>query len=65
MKQICYSLLPACVDPDGAGGKPFRAEAIIANPPAYGMCCPIELRVCLLLVAGFVLCPTGLTLMQT
>eukprot|EP00246_Nothoceros_aenigmaticus_P007732 TRINITY_DN2175_c0_g1_i1.p1 TRINITY_DN2175_c0_g1~~TRINITY_DN2175_c0_g1_i1.p1 ORF type:complete len:817 (+),score=138.87 TRINITY_DN2175_c0_g1_i1:213-2453(+) len=36
IKQICYSLLPACVEPDGAGGRPFRADAIIANPPAYG-----------------------------
>ncbi|KAL7151720.1 hypothetical protein ABFS83_04G050300 [Erythranthe nasuta] len=36
MKEIIYSLLPACKDPDIDSGVPFRAEAIIANPPAYG-----------------------------
>ncbi|XP_071738119.1 sterol 3-beta-glucosyltransferase UGT80A2-like isoform X1 [Rutidosis leptorrhynchoides] len=36
MKDIIYSLLPACKEPDLDTGIPFRAEAIIANPPAYG-----------------------------
>ncbi|XP_011651641.1 sterol 3-beta-glucosyltransferase UGT80A2 isoform X2 [Cucumis sativus] len=36
MKEIIYSLLPACKDPDPESGIPFEAEAIIANPPAYG-----------------------------
>ncbi|KAF5184113.1 Sterol 3-beta-glucosyltransferase ugt80a2, partial [Thalictrum thalictroides] len=36
MKDIIFSLLPACKDPDLDSGIPFNAEAIIANPPAYG-----------------------------
>ncbi|KAG6426797.1 hypothetical protein SASPL_111031 [Salvia splendens] len=36
MKEIIYSLLPACKDPDKDTGIPFKADAIIANPPAYG-----------------------------
>ncbi|KAK4781638.1 hypothetical protein SAY86_015740 [Trapa natans] len=36
MKDIIYSLLPACRDPDIDSGVPFKADAIIANPPAYG-----------------------------
>lgn len=36
MKEIVYSLLPACKDPDMDSGIPFKADAIIANPPAYG-----------------------------
>ncbi|KAL1565190.1 sterol 3beta-glucosyltransferase [Salvia divinorum] len=36
MKEIIYSLLPACKDPDMDTGIPFKADAIIANPPAYG-----------------------------
>ncbi|XP_042477910.1 sterol 3-beta-glucosyltransferase UGT80A2-like isoform X1 [Macadamia integrifolia] len=36
IKDIIFSLLPACKDPDLDSGIPFRAEAIIANPPAYG-----------------------------
>lgn len=36
MKEIIYSLLPACKDPDIDTGIPFKADAIIANPPAYG-----------------------------
>ncbi|XP_075507132.1 sterol 3-beta-glucosyltransferase UGT80A2-like isoform X1 [Primulina tabacum] len=36
MKEIIYSLLNACKDPDIDSGIPFKAEAIIANPPAYG-----------------------------
>ncbi|XP_012085158.1 sterol 3-beta-glucosyltransferase UGT80A2 isoform X3 [Jatropha curcas] len=35
MKEIIYSLLPACKDPDMDSGIPFKADAIIANPPAY------------------------------
>nr|WHU24140.1 steroidal glycosyltransferase [Anemarrhena asphodeloides] len=36
MKEIIFSLLPACKDPDLDSGIPFKADAIIANPPAYG-----------------------------
>lgn len=36
LKAIIESLLPACTEPDLKNGKPFRAQAIIANPPAYG-----------------------------
>uniref|UniRef100_A0ACD5XC39 Uncharacterized protein n=1 Tax=Avena sativa TaxID=4498 RepID=A0ACD5XC39_AVESA len=35
-KEIIFSLLPACTEPDLDTGKPFRAQAIIANPPALG-----------------------------
>ncbi|XP_057795450.1 sterol 3-beta-glucosyltransferase UGT80B1-like [Salvia miltiorrhiza] len=36
IKAIIESLLPACTEPDLITGEPFRAQAIIANPPAYG-----------------------------
>ncbi|KAL5776625.1 hypothetical protein ACOSP7_009551 [Xanthoceras sorbifolium] len=36
LKAIIESLLPACTGPDMETGMPFRAQAIIANPPAYG-----------------------------
>ncbi|KAK8555564.1 hypothetical protein V6N13_046092 [Hibiscus sabdariffa] len=36
IKDIIYSLLPACKDPDPDSGIPFKADAIISNPPAYG-----------------------------
>ncbi|KAH7446309.1 hypothetical protein KP509_01G051000 [Ceratopteris richardii] len=36
LKAIMNSLLPACTKPDGGSGTPFKADAIIANPPAYG-----------------------------
>jgi sterol 3beta-glucosyltransferase len=36
LKEIIFSLLPACTEPDLDTGTPFRAQAIIANPPAYG-----------------------------
>lgn len=36
LKAIIESLLPACTEPDIESGEPFRAQAIIANPPAYG-----------------------------
>jgi sterol 3beta-glucosyltransferase len=36
IKQIVYSLLPACIEPDMDSKIPFQAQAIIANPPAYG-----------------------------
>ncbi|PHT83536.1 hypothetical protein T459_11979 [Capsicum annuum] len=35
MKEIIYSLLPACKEADMDTGVPFKAGAIIANPPAY------------------------------
>ncbi|ESW15541.1 hypothetical protein PHAVU_007G080800 [Phaseolus vulgaris] len=36
LKAIIDSLPPACTAPDMETGVPFRAQAIIANPPAYG-----------------------------
>lgn len=36
LKAIIESLLPACTEPNMESGVPFRAQAIIANPPAYG-----------------------------
>ncbi|KAG9444269.1 hypothetical protein H6P81_015609 [Aristolochia fimbriata] len=36
LKMIIDSLLPACTEPDLETGVPFRAQAVIANPPAYG-----------------------------
>ncbi|KAM0825237.1 hypothetical protein ACQ4PT_069682 [Festuca glaucescens] len=36
MKEIIFSLLPACKDADPDTGIPFKVDAIIANPPAYG-----------------------------
>ncbi|CAI9116523.1 OLC1v1017695C5 [Oldenlandia corymbosa var. corymbosa] len=36
MKAIIESLLPACTEADQETGEPFRAQAIIANPPSYG-----------------------------
>ncbi|XP_057834737.2 sterol 3-beta-glucosyltransferase UGT80A2 isoform X1 [Cryptomeria japonica] len=37
LKSIINSLLPACTEPYPMGsGVKFRAEAILANPPAYG-----------------------------
>ncbi|OVA01454.1 UDP-glucuronosyl/UDP-glucosyltransferase [Macleaya cordata] len=36
LKAIIDSLLPACTEPDLDTGAPFRAQAIIANPPSYG-----------------------------
>ncbi|KAH7571390.1 hypothetical protein JRO89_XS04G0036000 [Xanthoceras sorbifolium] len=36
LKEIIFSLLPACRDPDPISGVPFKPDAIIANPPAYG-----------------------------
>ncbi|KDP30763.1 hypothetical protein JCGZ_15192 [Jatropha curcas] len=36
LKAIIESLLPACTEPDIETGASFRAQAIIANPPAYG-----------------------------
>uniref|UniRef100_A0A6N2KLN4 Uncharacterized protein n=1 Tax=Salix viminalis TaxID=40686 RepID=A0A6N2KLN4_SALVM len=36
LKAIIESLLAACTEPDMETGMPFKAQAIIANPPAYG-----------------------------
>ncbi|GMP67929.1 hypothetical protein CsSME_00027734 [Camellia sinensis var. sinensis] len=36
IKEIIFSLLPACTDPDPDTRVPFKVDAIIANPPAYG-----------------------------
>ncbi|KAI3682623.1 hypothetical protein L1987_82725 [Smallanthus sonchifolius] len=36
IKDIIFSLLAACKEPDIDTGIPFKADAMIANPPAYG-----------------------------
>lgn len=36
LKAIIESILPACTQPDPVSGEPFVAQAIIANPPAFG-----------------------------
>ncbi|KAG6647393.1 hypothetical protein CIPAW_07G076100 [Carya illinoinensis] len=36
IKEIMFSLLPACTELDPDSKIPFKADAIIANPPAYG-----------------------------
>ncbi|KAL6497693.1 hypothetical protein OROHE_027018 [Orobanche hederae] len=36
IKEIIFSLLPACTDPNPDSNVPFKVDAIIANPPAYG-----------------------------
>ncbi|XP_073142407.1 sterol 3-beta-glucosyltransferase UGT80A2-like isoform X1 [Henckelia pumila] len=36
IKEIILTLLPACTEPDRDTDIPFKADAIIANPPAYG-----------------------------
>ncbi|KAI8008186.1 Sterol 3-beta-glucosyltransferase UGT80A2 [Camellia lanceoleosa] len=36
IKEIIFSLLPACTYPDPDTRVPFKVDAIIANPPAYG-----------------------------
>ncbi|KAJ4800583.1 Sterol 3-beta-glucosyltransferase [Rhynchospora pubera] len=36
IKEIVFSLLPACKEPDMDSGISFKADAIIANPPCYG-----------------------------
>ncbi|KAJ1693951.1 hypothetical protein LUZ63_010649 [Rhynchospora breviuscula] len=36
IKDIVFSLHPACTEPDPDTGAPFKVDAIIANPPAYG-----------------------------
>lgn len=36
IKLIVNSLLAPCIEPDLATGVSFNAQAIIANPPAYG-----------------------------
>jgi sterol 3beta-glucosyltransferase len=40
IKSIVYSLLAPCTEPDLDSGVPFRANVIIANPPAYGIFFP-------------------------
>ncbi|XP_024196017.2 sterol 3-beta-glucosyltransferase UGT80A2 [Rosa chinensis] len=36
IKEIIFSLLPAWKEPYPDSKVPFKADAIIANPPAYG-----------------------------
>ncbi|PKA58343.1 Sterol 3-beta-glucosyltransferase UGT80B1 [Apostasia shenzhenica] len=50
LKEIINSLLPACTEPDINTGASFRAQALIANPPAYGhvhvaeaLCVPLHI----------------------
>ena len=45
LKAIIESLLPACTEPDLETGIPFKAQAIIANPPAYGEYLETELYI--------------------
>ncbi|CAI5983950.1 unnamed protein product [Closterium sp. NIES-64] len=41
LESIIFSTWPACTHPDlASNGTPFRADAIIANPPVYGTCVP-------------------------
>ncbi|KAI8539467.1 hypothetical protein RHMOL_Rhmol09G0185400 [Rhododendron molle] len=35
IKDIIFSLLPACTEPDPVTNVAFKADAIISNPPAY------------------------------
>jgi sterol 3beta-glucosyltransferase len=49
IKEIIYSLLPACKEPDIDSGIPFKADAIIANPPAYGKTSYFESAICFVL----------------
>ena len=35
-RSMSSSLFSACTAPDMETGVPFKAQAIIANPPAYG-----------------------------
>ncbi|CAI0393938.1 unnamed protein product [Linum tenue] len=44
LKDIIWSLLPACKEPDIDSGIPFKADAMIANPPAYGEFVSLEIR---------------------
>lgn len=48
LKEIIDSLLPACTEPDLISGVPFLAQAIIANPPAYGEF--MQLNACVILI---------------
>ncbi|CAD6225932.1 unnamed protein product [Miscanthus lutarioriparius] len=43
IRDIIFSLLPACKDPDIDTGVSFSADAIIANPAAYGL--PVNFRI--------------------
>ena len=36
IKEIVFSLYPACTRDDPDTDVPFNVDAIIANPPAYG-----------------------------
>jgi len=57
LKAIIESLLPACTEPNMETGAPFRAQAIIANPPAYGMSMTVKSRTLVLYL--FKLLPIG------
>ena len=61
MKDIIYSLLPACKEPDLDTGIPFRAEAIIANPPAYGTCLAGSLLLSFISCAAAIICHNHVT----
>ena len=50
LKAIIESILPACTEPDLETGLPFRAQSIIANPPAYGEFIPIYIYIYIYIV---------------
>ena len=54
MKDIIYSLYAACKEPDMDSGIPFKADAIIANPPAYGQLLLLMDHFCCSFVCFFV-----------
>ena len=45
LKALIESLLFACTEPDLETDIPFKAQAIIANPPAYGEYLETELYI--------------------
>ena len=56
IRDIIFSLLPACVDPDPETKVAFKVDAIIANPPAYGNAPPYFMVVMLIFYSFFVDC---------
>lgn len=49
IKDIVFSLRRACIDPDPDTNVQFKANAIIANPPAYGK---ISLSICFTFISS-------------
>lgn len=54
IKDIIFSLLPACTEPDPDSKVPFKVDAIIANPPAYGKITCVFCGKCLSFWCGFI-----------